>query len=102
MLATGHVYFLHAQAFNPPKSKYLVLAYLSSEDRARFFVVNSRRTPLQKSQPDLRAHLISLPNGTHDFLTHDSWLDCSELIGGWTGARSARQSQKMRLFTPER
>lgn len=86
MLATGHIYFLQVRVFNPPKSKYLALAYLSPEDKVRFFVVNSKRTPLQKRQAELRLHLISLPKGTHNFLGHDSWLDCSELIGGWTGA----------------
>jgi hypothetical protein len=87
MIASGNVYHLLVNAFDPPKHKFLVLAYVSTNGLARFFVINSERTELQKTRDELRKHIISLPqDGSHIFLTHDSWLDCSELIGGWTAS----------------
>jgi hypothetical protein len=86
MIASGNAYRLVVTAFNPPKPKLLVLAYVAPDGRARFFVINSERTALQRSREELRRHVLSLPNGSHEFLTHDSWLDCSELIGGWTAS----------------
>jgi len=87
MIASGNAYHLLVRAFNPPKHKLLILAYIAKVGRARFFVINSERTELQKSREELRKHVLALPDDkTHEFLSHDSWLDCSELIGGWTAA----------------
>lgn len=97
MIAASHAYYLPLHFFKPPKPKYLVLAYLAEDGRARFFVINSERTELQKTVDELRHHLLPIPRGTHDFLPHDSWLDCSEAIGGRTAAELEGEIAK----TPE-
>ena len=86
MIVVGHAYYLTVSFFRPPKPKYLVLAYVAADGRARFFVINSERTELQKTRDELRHHLLPIPRGTHEFLPHDCWLDCSELVGGWSAA----------------
>ena len=84
MIAAGHVYKLHVNFIRPPKPKYLVLAYIMADGRARFFAINSVRTAFQISNEIVTTHLLLLPRGSLELLTHDSWLDCSELLSGWT------------------
>ena len=95
MIVSGNVYHLLVKSFDPPKPKLLVLAYIAPDGRGRFFVINSERTEFQKTRDENKRHVLSLPHdGSHDFLAHDSWLDCSELIGGWTAAELEDQITK--------
>ena len=88
MVAAGHVYRLYVGFINPPKTKLLVLAYVAGDGRLRFFVINSDRTELQKTRDEIRKHVIAIhATREHPFLTHDSWLNCHELLGGWTAAQ---------------
>ena len=84
MIAAGHVYYLHIDCIDPPKSKFVVLAYVADDGRLRFFAINSERTEFQKTRDEVRKHILPLNPDNHRFLKHASWLCCHELIGGYT------------------
>ena len=59
-----------------------------AQERVRFFVINTHRTEFQKANPDIAKHVLPLAKKDHKVgvLTHDSWLSCHEVVGGWTVA----------------
>lgn len=83
-LRATQVFRLWCAACTPPKWKYHVVAIV--EPRPRFFLINSAVPAFKASRPILAAHQAQLTKEDHDFLGHDSFLDCSELMGGPTGS----------------
>lgn len=82
MVSCGHVYFLklHIAA----KEKLVVPAFIEADGRVRFFVINTNRTEFQQTKPEVAKHVLPLTKaGNEKFLTHDSWLACHEVLGGW-------------------
>lgn len=83
MVQCGHVYFLHIAIAG--KEKLVVPAFIDTNGRVRFFVINSERTEFQKTKPEVSKHVLPLTLKGHEkFLTKDSWLACHEVLGGWT------------------
>jgi hypothetical protein len=82
MVECGHVYVLQLAIAGKPK--LLVPAFIEEDGRVRFFVINTNRTEFQQKSAEVAKHVLPLlqkNNGA--FLTHDSWLVCDEVIGGW-------------------
>lgn len=81
----GHVYFLDLAI--AAKGKLVVPAFVESDGRVRFFMINTNRTEFQEKRPEIAKHVLALPKkGNEKFLTHDSWLCCDEVVGGRTVA----------------
>ena len=81
MINCGHVY--HLRLAIAGKDKLLVPAFIAADGKVRFFVINSERTGFQIAKTP--EHVLQLlQNRNQSFLNHDSWLVCSELVGGWT------------------
>ena len=86
MVLCGHVYHLLVGFTVPQKPKLLVPAFVTADGRVRMFVINTSRTEFQKKE-SIAGHVLPLARDLHrGFLTHDSWLACHEVIGGWTSA----------------
>lgn len=82
----GHVYHLNLPIAAKPK--LVVPAFIEADGRVRFFVINSDRTEFQMARPEVAKHVLPLKQADNDqFLTHDSWLTCHEVVGGWTVAQ---------------
>lgn len=79
-LKAGQVFHLWCRACNPQKNKFFVLA--SINPGPWFFLINSDPTEFQKKRPHLMASLLSIEVAAARFLHHDSWLDCTQLMGG--------------------
>jgi len=79
----AHVYLLR---FNvAAKSKLLVPAYVLPDGKVRFFPINSEVPDFIIKSPELSKHTLPMkPANNARFLSHDSWLCCNEVIGGWT------------------
>lgn len=81
----GHVY--HLKLPIAAKEKLVVPAFIEADGRVRFFVINTERTDFQIARPEISRHVLPLKKADNDrFLTHDSWLACHEVVGGWTVA----------------
>lgn len=86
-LRPGLVFRLFVPYIAPPKPKFLVLAYVTADGRARLFTINSELTEFQKSNSELKRHQINISRDDYPtFLRHNSLLCCSELLGGWSAA----------------
>lgn len=77
-VAPGHVLCLFCEFTVPPKEKYL--AVVSAEPRPLLFVVNSSVGEFVRQRPDLLKCQVLLSAADYGFLTHDSYLDCSNVI----------------------
>lgn len=71
------------------KYKFFVVAY--TNPRMRFFLINSEPAPFQRNNPVQMAHQVLLKAADHNFLTYDSYLDCSQLLGGFTSQELEEQ-----------
>ncbi len=83
-LHIGNVFILWCRGCLNPKYKFHVLAVAG--DRPRYFVVNSAIAAFQRQNQTLLEHQAPLAAGDHRWLKHDSYLDCSSLIGGYTAS----------------
>lgn len=81
-LQVGQVFHLWCGACNPQKNKFHVLACVSPGPW--FFLINSSPTNFQRSRPDQMASMLELSTGDLQCLSHDSWLDCTMLMGGYS------------------
>jgi hypothetical protein len=63
---------------NPPKEKRLVIVGLNPE--LLLLVVNTNIPRFYQNKPHLSCQQIILEKQKENFLHHDSWLDCSEVI----------------------
>lgn len=81
-LQVGQVYRLWCMFCQPQKSKYFVVARVTP--RPRFFLINSTPTSFQASNANQMASMLNLSPTDHAFLSHDCFLDCTVLVGGYT------------------
>ena len=77
-LTPGRVLYLFCEFTTPPKEKYL--AIVCRKPRPLLFLVNSLVSSLVEKNSDLRKCQVSLSARDYDFLRHDSFLNCSEVI----------------------
>ena len=77
-LRPGQVLYLFCGFTNPPKDKYLVLAHPGA--RSLVFVVNSQIHPFIANRGHLLGCQVRLNDSEYDFLDHDSYVNCSEVI----------------------
>ena len=75
MIEVGGVYRLLLTFTTPPKEKYC----LCVTPGPLFFKINSRVSAFIQKNPALLTQQVALQRETHGFLSHDSWLDCSDL-----------------------
>ena len=74
-----HLFFSH---LNPPKNKLAVLLHVSP--RVGFFLINTRINLFVNNRPELVKANITVPYCDHNCLNHDSYLDCTDVHGGYT------------------
>jgi hypothetical protein len=79
-LKVGQVFHLWCNACRPPWNKFHVLASISPGPW--FFLINSAPTAFQLARAHLMSSMIELQASDVNFLNADSWLDCSQLLGG--------------------
>ena len=60
------------------KNKYLLLLHFS--DHALFFTINSNIPAWLENRNDLSEHQIMLSRDKYEFLQHDSYINCSNVI----------------------
>jgi hypothetical protein len=78
-LTPGRVLYLHCGFTRPaPKDKYLLLA--SYDTPPLLFVINSGISRYIQSKPHLLSCQVPLKVSDYSFLSHDSYVDCSEVI----------------------
>jgi len=80
MIERWQVYFIvncrHAKPL--PKDKYVVVACFDPNPCG--FFINSRVNPFIQNQPALAACEAPLSATDHPFLSHNSWLDCRDIL----------------------
>ena len=77
-LTPGRVLYLFCEFTILPKEKYIAL--VCRKPRPLLFAVNSLLTSFVEKRPDFRKCQVSLSARDYDFLRHDSFLNCSEVI----------------------
>lgn len=75
-LVPGAVIYLHCRFTTPPKLKYLLVARVSAETAV--LVINSQIPAFKQVRPHLRECQVCIDVANHDFLEHDSFIDCTE------------------------
>lgn len=88
-LKPGQVLYLYSSFTNPPKEKYLVLAHPGT--RPLLFVINSRIGRFIANRPDLLKCQVKLKVSDYDFLDHDSFVNCGEVIEHFTESEIKNQ-----------
>jgi hypothetical protein len=76
-ITVGQVYRLTCHTCATVKPKLFVVAYTWPE--LQCFLINSARSPYSSSMAAVAQTQIPVTQSDHTFLTHDSWLDCSNL-----------------------
>jgi hypothetical protein len=77
-LTPGRVLYLFCPFTVPPKEKYAIL--LSLGNPTLLFLINSRIHDYIADRPDLAACQLLIAQSDHEFLAHDSYIDCSNAI----------------------
>lgn len=77
-LKPGMVFYLSCDFTTPPKDKFLLLVCV--EPKPLFFVINSKIHEYIKLRPALMSSQVCLAVGEHDFLEHDSYVNCADAI----------------------
>ncbi len=77
-LSPGAVVRIDVRFPEGPRSKYLVVA--SVDDECRTLIVNSRIHPLVERNEDLAVCQVRIDQARHDFLSHDSFLACHQVL----------------------
>lgn len=81
-LVPGRVLYLLCDFTDPPKEKFLVLA--SRGTTPLLFVINSGLRPFVRDHPARRACQVCIASADHDFLRHDSFIDCINVVDSMT------------------
>ncbi|CAI2407274.1 hypothetical protein [Serratia liquefaciens] len=76
LLRAGAVIYMHCNFTTPPKNKYLVV--VCCEPELLVLVINSEVNGFVQSRPELLDCQVDVPKADHDFLDHDSVVDCVE------------------------
>ncbi len=80
-LQAGSVFYLSCEFTHPPKDKYIVLVCpVATLPRPLLFVINSDIHPLLYRNPHTRSCQLQLNAADYDFLDHDSYVDCTNVI----------------------
>lgn len=74
-IKAGAVIRLFCDFTTPPKHKYLMIA---STEPLQVFIINSEIPEFIKRNKSLLADQVDIPQIDHQFLTHDSVLNCIE------------------------
>jgi hypothetical protein len=73
----GQVLYLFCSFTTPqPKNKFLFVACVNP--RPLLFVINSQINDFISNRPHLRRCQVSIKSGDYKFLTHDSFINCTE------------------------
>lgn len=81
-MTPGAIVHLHFRHIAPPKPKLAVLLHVLP--RIGFFLVNSRINKFVHNRAELVKAQVPMLCADHDCLTHNSFLDCTEVHGGYT------------------
>lgn len=91
-LVPGRILHLHCNFTTPPKNKFVVL--VSVQPALALFVTNSEISEWLKARQDLRDRQVTLHQKDHAYLSHDSFLNCTEAIRQMELAEIERQLVK--------
>lgn len=83
MPIVGEVYLLRCGTCLPPKQKLFVVALLTP---LRCFLINSQLRAAETRSPQAQTMAVPILAASHPFLTHDSYVSCSDLMGEYTDA----------------
>lgn len=78
ILSAGSVVKVTANFTNPPKLKRFVI--LCEQPEVLAFVINSEIGPFIKNRPHLLRCQVTITKAEYDFLDHDSYINCGEVI----------------------
>lgn len=76
-LRPGQIIYLFCDFTNPPKEKYIIL--VCTEPKLLFFLINSEIHPYIKKRVELNHCQVSINQSDHNFLSHDSFIDCTDV-----------------------
>lgn len=79
-LTPGRVLYVSCEFTNPRKNKYLVLLCPDTQPRPLLFVINSRISEYLRKRPHLLQCQVPISTKDYDWLHHDSYIDCSQVI----------------------
>ncbi len=82
MLVPGQVLYLFCDFTFPPKEKYALVAAV--EPTPLLFLINSTIAAFIQRRAELAACQVALSAIDYDFLSHDSFIDCSRVFGCMT------------------
>jgi len=88
-IKVGNVLKLHCNFTTPPKDKRLIL--VSTKPLIGFFIINSTVNQFITRNSVLLASQIKILSEDHDFLAHDSFVACHELLTGFDYSEVERQ-----------
>lgn len=89
-LRAGSVFYLFCDFTTPPKEKFLLLACISPAPL--FLIINSEISEFYQCRPHLRDRQVQISAAEHDFLTHDSFVDCTQVFTQFSEERIQDQS----------
>ncbi len=76
-LFAGQVFYLFCRFTTPPKEKYLLL--VCTKPKLLFFTINSEINAFKMARPHLKQCQVTIDKNNHDFLHHNSFVDCTQL-----------------------
>lgn len=79
VVAPGDVIRLFFQTTKPPKFKRCVVACLSPSPI--LLLINSEINDFINNRDELRSMQVLIDRVSHNFMDHDSWIDCAQLFG---------------------
>ncbi len=75
-LIPGAIFHCYCEFTNPPKHKFIVVA--RAQPPTIVFLINSDISSWLQARPHLRDCQVGICKSDHDFLAHDSFLDCTQ------------------------
>ncbi len=85
----GQVLYLLCPFTDPAKDKYLVLVH--PRPGPLLFRINSGIRPYVENRSNLKDCQVQIKASEYEFLTHDSYIDCSQVIYSFTEADITEQ-----------
>ena len=90
-LKPGAILYLFSTFTNPNKEKYLIVIHSDPSEWALLFVINSKIHPYISERPHLSDCQVKLCKKDYPFLSHDSYIDCSNVIDEFDLSEIKRQ-----------
>ena len=75
-LIPGAIFHCYCEFTTPAKHKFIVIG--RAQPPTIVFLINSDISPWLQARPHLRDCQVGIHKSDHDFLTHDSFLDCTQ------------------------